>query len=122
MNDIATVAITITDVNDNYPVFQGLPYQKYVPEDYSTTKVVLKVLHGTSIDELFIYHYVFVFILLCVSIMNYFILNILKVTATDEDAGNNGEVFYSIKSPQLAKETFTINTKTGNFNNGFVVL
>jgi hypothetical protein len=43
MNARVTVTITIVDVNDNSPVFQGLPYRRSIPEDFSTSKVILQV-------------------------------------------------------------------------------
>jgi hypothetical protein len=43
MNARATVTIRIVDVNDNSPVFQGLPYRRSIPEDFSTSAVILQV-------------------------------------------------------------------------------
>jgi hypothetical protein len=43
MNARVTVTITIVDVNDNSPVFQGLPYTRSIPEDFSISEVILQV-------------------------------------------------------------------------------
>jgi hypothetical protein len=43
LNARTTVEITITDVNDNKPIFQGLPYRRAIPEDFSTSELILKV-------------------------------------------------------------------------------
>ena len=40
----ATVAITIDDVNDNFPVFQGLPYTKSVPENTGKDSNIFEVM------------------------------------------------------------------------------
>ena len=39
----ASVTITIEDINDNSPIFQGEPYKRSVPEDFSTNSDLLKV-------------------------------------------------------------------------------
>ena len=43
LNSETTVEITIWDVNDNSPVFQGTPYRASVSENLPVGQLILKV-------------------------------------------------------------------------------
>lgn len=42
-NATARVTVNITDVNDNYPIFQQIPYRKNLPAGLSVNQPVIKV-------------------------------------------------------------------------------
>ena len=50
---VATVVLTVTDVNDNAPQFYSQTYTGYVPEDASLGHIVLASIEAFDIDEVY---------------------------------------------------------------------
>ena len=95
MSASATLSVSVTDVNDNKPIFEKAFYAATLKEDVDIGNCFLKV--NENYLSLFYFSSFFIW---------------FQVEATDLDCGINSEVSYHIKETNI--HSFRINEKTGD--------